>query len=217
MADNYSLSCHRIRVWTCNGTCLSRVTCNCKVSCATAHHIMYLYTHCTNSVWLASFPGLPALECEHWSCAGGRASYFFVTWAASKVERRLIVHGCTRSLRTGKRTKVAGNLLAIRDWILYTPRVEHIVEQCAKCYLSVLKTLYHAHVRKYTRLSPRIHIRIPEWGSLGTRLLYGSVTFTLSRVCCTQGLKLIPPDHSLLEGCLIGFGSWPVLVCLLRT
>ena len=28
--------------------------------------------------------------------------------------------------------------------------------------------LCHAHVRKDTRLS--LHIRIPEWGSLGTRL-----------------------------------------------
>ena len=134
MADNYSLSCHRIRVWTCNGTCLSRVTCNCKVSCATAHHIMYLYTHCTNSVWLASFPGLPALECEHWSCAGGRASYFFVTWAASKVERRLIVHGCTRSLRTGKRTKVAGNLLHTSSYqglnIVHTKSWTHSWTMC---------------------------------------------------------------------------------------
>ena len=38
----------------------------------------------------------------------------------------------------------------------------------------------HAHVRKDTRLSPRIHIHIPEPGNLGIRL--SSMIKTYSRV-----------------------------------
>ena len=36
---------------------------------------------------LASFPGSPTLEHQHWSCAGGESLVFFLTWAASRLER----------------------------------------------------------------------------------------------------------------------------------
>ena len=68
---------------------------------------------------LALFPGSHALEREHWSCAGVESLVFFVTWKALKVERRWRGLNCAWAyprLRTGKRAKVAGNLLHISSY-----------------------------------------------------------------------------------------------------
>ena len=67
--------------------------------------------------WLVSFPGSHTPEHKYWSCAGVESLVFFLMWEAVKVERRHL--NCVWAyprFKTGKRGKVAGNLLHVSSY-----------------------------------------------------------------------------------------------------
>ena len=122
-------------------------------------------------------PGSHTPEREHWSFAAVESLVFFVTWKAPKVERRQRGFNCAWAyprLRTGKRAKIAGNLLHISSYrasnIIHTERWSIVGWTTRKtlpfCFGPILIT--SCLRRKDTRLSARYIFAFQE--SLGTRL-----------------------------------------------
>ena len=110
---------------------------------------------------IASFPGFPAPEREHWSCASMERLVFFLHMNSVKsregVERSHLYVGIP-VLRTGKRTKIAGNLLHLPCYsyqggqISYTPNTEFIVWKNMQNFAFlfwklVLFRLCHCHMK----------------------------------------------------------------------
>ena len=82
-------------------------------------------THGTGSL----VPRLLHSGTRNWTCARGESLVFFLTWSTAKGRTTLIVRGHTRRLRTGKRAKVAANLLHVSSYrglnIIHTERWTH--------------------------------------------------------------------------------------------
>ena len=87
--------------------------------------------YCLSMQKLALFPGFPAPEWEHWSCAGGESLIFFLMWAVSRVEGGKETVWLYPKTQNRKKSTISGQFyytyLAIREQIFYTPSVRCIV------------------------------------------------------------------------------------------